>query len=92
MRDYVVYVSRLELARLIFADFDRAVHRILAQPFLLRAKVDGKIRKRGRAHERQAPLGPGASRQRGRLTRPMPSRRSRCAHLRRSGSCQNGLL
>jgi hypothetical protein len=34
-----------QLARLIFADFDRAVHRILAQPFLLKAKVDGKVRK-----------------------------------------------
>ncbi len=45
MRDHVVYESRLELARLIFADFDRAVQRILAQPFLLKAKVDGKIRK-----------------------------------------------
>jgi hypothetical protein len=45
MRDHVVYESRLELSRLIFADFDRAVHRILAQPFLLRAMVDGKVRK-----------------------------------------------
>jgi hypothetical protein len=45
MRDHVIYESRLELARLIFADFDKAVHRILAQPFLLKAKVDGKIRK-----------------------------------------------
>jgi hypothetical protein len=45
MRDHVVYESRLELARLIFADFDLAVQRILAQPFLLKAKVDGKIRK-----------------------------------------------
>jgi hypothetical protein len=45
MRGHVVYESRLELARLIFADFDRSVHRILAQPFLLKAKVDGKIRK-----------------------------------------------
>lgn len=34
-----------ELSRLIFADFERAVHRILAQPFLLKAKIDGKIRK-----------------------------------------------
>ncbi len=34
MRDHVIYESRLELARLIFADFDRAAHRILAQPFL----------------------------------------------------------
>jgi hypothetical protein len=45
MRDHVIYESRLELARLIFADFDRAVHRIVAQPFLLKAKMDGKIRK-----------------------------------------------
>lgn len=44
-RDHVVYESRLELARLIFADFDRSVHRILAQPFLLKVKVGGKIRK-----------------------------------------------
>jgi hypothetical protein len=45
MRNHVVYESRLELTRLIFADFDRAVQRILAQPFLLKAKVDRKIRK-----------------------------------------------
>jgi hypothetical protein len=45
MQDHVIYESRLELARLIFADFDRSVQRILAQPFLLKAKVDGKIRK-----------------------------------------------
>jgi hypothetical protein len=45
MRDHVVYESRLELSRLIFADFDQAVQRILAQPFLLKAKVDGKVRK-----------------------------------------------
>jgi hypothetical protein len=32
MRDHVIYESRLELSRLIFADFDRAVHRILASP------------------------------------------------------------
>jgi hypothetical protein len=35
MRDHVIYESRLELARLIFADFDRSVQRILAQPFLV---------------------------------------------------------
>jgi hypothetical protein len=45
MRDHVIYESRLELSRLIFADFDRAVHRILAQPFLLKARVARKIRK-----------------------------------------------
>jgi hypothetical protein len=45
MRDHVVYESRLELSRLIFAGFDRVVHRILAQPFLLKADVAGRIRK-----------------------------------------------
>jgi len=30
MQGHVVYESRLELARLIFADFDRTVHRIVA--------------------------------------------------------------
>jgi hypothetical protein len=45
MRDHVIYESRLELSRLIFADFDRAVHRILAQPFLLKARVARGIRK-----------------------------------------------
>lgn len=32
---HVIYESRLELARLLFADFDRSVHHICAQPFLL---------------------------------------------------------
>jgi hypothetical protein len=45
MHDHVVCESRLELSRLIFADIDHAVRRILAQPILLKAKVDGKIRK-----------------------------------------------
>jgi hypothetical protein len=45
MRDHVIYESRLELSRLLFADFDRPVQRILAQPFLLKARVEGKIRK-----------------------------------------------
>jgi hypothetical protein len=45
MRDHIVYESRLELARLLLADFDPSVHRILAQPFLLKAKIGGKIRK-----------------------------------------------
>ncbi|WP_202919358.1 TnsA-like heteromeric transposase endonuclease subunit [Saccharothrix deserti] len=44
-RDLVIYESRLELARLLFADFDRSVQRILAQPFLLRAEVAGALRK-----------------------------------------------
>ncbi len=29
----VIYESRLELARLLIADFDRSMHRIVAQPF-----------------------------------------------------------
>ena len=41
----VIYESRLELARLIFADFDVEVQRIAAQPFLLRCPVDGKERR-----------------------------------------------
>lgn len=45
MHDHVVYESRLELARLLFADFDRSVHGIVAQPFLLQTVLDGKIRK-----------------------------------------------
>ncbi|MEU0877498.1 TnsA-like heteromeric transposase endonuclease subunit [Lentzea sp. NPDC005914] len=43
--NHVIYESRLELARLLFADFDLSVYRISAQPFLLRAEVDGAIRK-----------------------------------------------
>lgn len=38
---HVIYESRLELARLLFADFDRRVKHIVAQPFLLRTKVGG---------------------------------------------------
>jgi hypothetical protein len=43
-RDHVIYESRLELANLLLADFDPAVHRIAAQPFLLRAHVNGQLR------------------------------------------------
>jgi hypothetical protein len=39
MRDLVVYESRLELARLLCADFDVSVRLIFAQPFLLEARV-----------------------------------------------------
>ncbi|MFD4631622.1 TnsA-like heteromeric transposase endonuclease subunit [Streptomyces sp. NPDC058284] len=45
MRDHVIYESRLELARLLFDDFAPSVRRILAQPFLLKADVEGKWRK-----------------------------------------------
>ncbi|MFH8443422.1 TnsA-like heteromeric transposase endonuclease subunit [Streptomyces sp. NPDC018026] len=43
--DHVIYESRLELARLLYADFDRDVTAIVAQPFLLRAGVDGALRR-----------------------------------------------
>lgn len=42
---HVIYESRLELARLLFADFDVSVRQIVAQPFLLRASVERKPRK-----------------------------------------------
>jgi hypothetical protein len=42
---HVVYESRLELARLLLADFDTSVAGIVAQPFLFVANVDGKQRK-----------------------------------------------
>ncbi|MCX5377178.1 TnsA-like heteromeric transposase endonuclease subunit [Streptomyces sp. NBC_00091] len=45
MCDHVIYESRLELARLLLADFDPSVRRIVAQPFLLKAVLEGKVRK-----------------------------------------------
>ena len=42
---HVIYESRLELARLLLADFDRHVVAIAAQPFLLRARVGGQARR-----------------------------------------------
>jgi hypothetical protein len=42
---HVIYESRLELARLMFADFDIGVRHIVAQPFLLRTCVDGVARR-----------------------------------------------
>lgn len=43
--DHVIYESRLELTRLLFADFDPSVHGIVAQPFLLKAEVEGQVRR-----------------------------------------------
>jgi hypothetical protein len=40
----VIYESRLELARLLLADFDPGVTGIAAQPFLLRARAGGRVR------------------------------------------------
>ena len=41
---HVIYESRLELARLLLADFDPDVAAIAAQPFLLRALAGGRVR------------------------------------------------
>nr|WP_237570809.1 TnsA-like heteromeric transposase endonuclease subunit [Mycolicibacterium lacusdiani] len=46
MQDHVIYESRLELTRLIYADFDPAVTFIVAQPFLIEADMEGKRRRR----------------------------------------------
>jgi hypothetical protein len=43
MSGHVIYESRLELTRL-YADFDCGTEAVLAQPFLLSARVDGKRR------------------------------------------------
>lgn len=45
MHDHVIYESRLELSRLLYADFDPAVRAIFAQPFLLSAQVEGRSRR-----------------------------------------------
>jgi hypothetical protein len=50
---HVIYESRLELARLLFADFDTSVKRIIAQPFLLSAQVEATVRR----HELQRAQG-----------------------------------
>ncbi len=44
-RGHVIYESRLELARLLLADFDPDVAAIAAQPFLLRAWAGGRVRR-----------------------------------------------
>jgi hypothetical protein len=41
----VIYQSRLELARLLYADFDYRVNRIVAQPFLLSTEINGQMRR-----------------------------------------------
>jgi len=44
MRRHVIYESRLELARLLLADFDPQVTAIAAQPFCVTGCVDGRDR------------------------------------------------
>ena len=41
---FVIYESRMELARLQLADFDPQVERIYAQPFRLVARAGGRVR------------------------------------------------
>lgn len=43
--DHVIYESRLELGRLLFADFAPEVRYIVAQPFLLKAGLGGEVRR-----------------------------------------------
>ncbi|WP_370153354.1 TnsA-like heteromeric transposase endonuclease subunit [Streptacidiphilus sp. EB129] len=45
MQAHVVYESRLELTRLLYADFDPVQVGLFAQPFLLCAEVDGRTRR-----------------------------------------------
>lgn len=45
MSDRVVYESRLELARLLSADFDQS-QPIKAQPFLFKARIAGQVKRR----------------------------------------------
>jgi hypothetical protein len=45
MADHVIYESRLELSRLLLADFDPSVRRMVAQPFMVTATVDGRPRR-----------------------------------------------
>jgi hypothetical protein len=42
---YVIYESRLELARLILADFDSSVRVIVAQPFQIETRTEGRVRR-----------------------------------------------
>ncbi|HZN78544.1 MAG TPA: TnsA-like heteromeric transposase endonuclease subunit [Mycobacterium sp.] len=45
MCDHVIYESRLELSRLLLADFDPCVRQMIAQPFMVTATVDGQPRR-----------------------------------------------
>ena len=42
---HVIYESRLQLARLLYADLDPGVNRIVAQPFLLSTEINGQKRR-----------------------------------------------
>jgi hypothetical protein len=55
MAAHVGYESRLELARLILADFDPSVRMIVSQPFLIEADRDGRRRRPSRHTANQWP-------------------------------------
>lgn len=42
---HVIYESRLELSRLVIADFAPSVRHIVAQPFLMRTSIGGRLRR-----------------------------------------------
>ncbi len=56
--EHVIYESRLELAALLFADFDPIVTGIVAQPFVLRADVDGQAKSHVLDYLWETPAGP----------------------------------
>ena len=45
MSAHVIYESRLELARLLMADFEASVNHIVAQPFMMQTPIGGKMRR-----------------------------------------------
>jgi hypothetical protein len=45
MADHIIYESRLELSRLLLADFDPSVRKMIAQPFMVTATVNGQPRR-----------------------------------------------
>lgn len=45
MSAHVICESRLELARLLMADFDASVKHIVAQPFMVQMPIGGKMRR-----------------------------------------------
>ncbi|WP_097250524.1 TnsA-like heteromeric transposase endonuclease subunit [Streptomyces sp. 1222.2] len=45
IRSHVIYESRLELTRLLYADFDQSMTTVFAQPFLVSATVKGSLRR-----------------------------------------------
>lgn len=45
IRSHVIYESRLELTRLLYADFAREVRAVFSHPFLITAEVDGVTRR-----------------------------------------------